>query len=165
MDRHAWVHYTCTCTVCTYFYMHIIHCAHVRMSLAALTWYRYFYMHNIHKSADLCNSLAKVAKKLCTSYVGPEALAPLTARPIGVGETARRIIDKAIMKVLKEDILEAAGTSQLCAVMSLDVKQPFMKCPRFLMTLKQFYSSMLPMHSTTSIALQHFITYIHSVHH
>ena len=89
-------------------------------TLCTCTYVSALYMHGIsicttYKSADLCNSLAQVAKKLCTSYVDPQALAPLTARPIGVGETARRIIDKAIMKVLKEDILEAAGTYQLCA--------------------------------------------------
>ena len=78
-------------------------------------------------SADLCNSLALVAKKLCTSYVDSEGLAPLTAsrlialdkcpgvRPIGVGETSRRIISKAILSVIKLDVLEAAGTLQLCA--------------------------------------------------
>ena len=80
-----------------------------------------------NKSADLCNSLAQVAKKLCTSYVDPQALAPLMAsrliavdkcpgvRPIGVGKLLDESIGKAIMTVLKEDILEAAGTSQLCA--------------------------------------------------
>ena len=36
-------------------------------------------------------------------------------RPIGVGETVQRIIAKAVLSVLKEDIQEAAGSSQLCA--------------------------------------------------
>ncbi len=36
-------------------------------------------------------------------------------RPIGVGETVRRIIGKAILAVIKVDVLEAAGTLQLCA--------------------------------------------------
>ena len=38
-------------------------------------------------------------------------------RPIGVGETVQRIIAKAVLSVLKEDIREAAsaGSSQLCA--------------------------------------------------
>ena len=30
-------------------------------------------------SADLCNSLASVARKLCTTYVDPRGIAPLTA--------------------------------------------------------------------------------------
>ena len=78
-------------------------------------------------SADLCNSLASVARKLCTNYVDPRGIAPLTAsrlialdkcpgvRPIGIGETSRRIIGKAILAVIKYDILEAAGSLQLCA--------------------------------------------------
>ena len=36
-------------------------------------------------------------------------------RPIGIGETARRIIAKAILAVIKPDIQEAAGSVQLCA--------------------------------------------------
>ena len=34
---------------------------------------------------------------------------------IGIGETSRRIIGKAIFAVIKYDILEAAGALQLCA--------------------------------------------------
>ncbi len=68
-------------------------------------------------STDLCSSIASVARKLCTTYVDPEVLAPLTAsrlialdkcpgvRPIGVGETVRRIIGKAILAVIKVDVL------------------------------------------------------------
>ena len=68
-----------------------------------------------------------VARSICTSQVDPKGLAPLTAcrllaldkcpgvRPIGVGETFRRIIIKAILYVIGEDIKEAAGSSQLCA--------------------------------------------------
>ena len=36
-------------------------------------------------------------------------------RPIGIGEVPRRIIAKAILKILKDDIGEAAGPLQLCA--------------------------------------------------
>ena len=35
--------------------------------------------------------------------------------PIGVGEIVRRIISKAVLFVIKSDVLEAAGTLQLCA--------------------------------------------------
>ena len=80
-----------------------------------------------HPLADLCNCLALVAKRLCTEHVNPDGVAPLLAsrlitidkcpgvRPIGVGETSRRIIGKAVLTALKEDILDATGTSQLCA--------------------------------------------------
>ena len=77
-------------------------------------------------SVDLCNSLAVVARRIC-SYVDPEGLAPFTAcrlialdkcpgiRPIGVGETSRRIIGKAILSALMPYIQESAGSLQLCA--------------------------------------------------
>ena len=81
-----------------------------------------------HKASDdLCNSLALVAKKICTEFVDPHCLTPFTAcrlialdkcpgvRPIGVCEVARRIISKAILAIIKPEIQEAAGTLQLCA--------------------------------------------------
>ena len=36
-------------------------------------------------------------------------------RPIGIGETSRRIIAKAVLQVVKQDILDAAGCLQWCA--------------------------------------------------
>ena len=36
-------------------------------------------------------------------------------RPIGIGETARRILGKAILAVVGGDIQETADTQQLCA--------------------------------------------------
>ena len=78
-------------------------------------------------SADLCNSLASTAKRLCTEYVDPKGIEALVAsklialdkcpgiRPIGVGETVRRIINKAISSVIKDDVQEVAGALQLCA--------------------------------------------------
>ena len=78
-------------------------------------------------SIDLCNSLAATARRLCTTLVDPKSISALLScrllaldknpgvRPIGVGETPRRIIAKAILSIVKEDIQEAAGTQQLCA--------------------------------------------------
>ena len=78
-------------------------------------------------SADLCQALAEVAKRLCTTYVDPESIAPFVAcrlialdknpgvRPIGIGNTARIIIAKSVLMIIKGDIQEAAGTTQLCA--------------------------------------------------
>ena len=78
-------------------------------------------------STDLCNSLPLVTRRICTTYVDPQGLAPLRAsrlitldkcpgvRPIGVEERVRRIIGKAILAVIKLDVLEASGTFQLCA--------------------------------------------------
>ncbi len=78
-------------------------------------------------SNDLCHSLAASAKRLCTDMVDPIATAPLLAcrlialnkcpgvRPIGIGDTSRRIIAKAILTITKGDIQEATGSIQLCA--------------------------------------------------
>ena len=78
-------------------------------------------------SNDLCHSLAITAQRLCTDFVDPSAVAPFLAchlialnknpgvRPIGIGDTARRIIAKAILMVTRLDIQEAAGSLQLCA--------------------------------------------------
>ena len=78
-------------------------------------------------SNDLCCSLALVARKLCTSCVDPDGIIAMVAcrlialnkcpgvRPIGVGEVVRRIIAKAVLSIVKLDVLEAAGCLQLCA--------------------------------------------------
>ena len=62
-----------------------------------------------------------------TSFVDPNALSHFLAcrlialdkcpgvRPIGICEAARRIISKAILFVLRDDIQDAAGSMQLCA--------------------------------------------------
>ena len=78
-------------------------------------------------SNDLCKGLASVARRLCTSFMDPAGIVGLVASrlialdkhpgvcPIGVGEVVRRIISRAILSVVKLDILEAACYSQLCA--------------------------------------------------
>ncbi len=78
-------------------------------------------------SNSLCESLALTARSLCFEYVDPSSLAPLLAsrlialdknpgvRPIGIGETPRRIIAKDILHVTRGDIQDAAGSVQLCA--------------------------------------------------
>ena len=78
-------------------------------------------------SNNLCQALAEVAKKLCTTSVDSQGLSALVAcrlipldkcpgvRPIGIGETARRIIAKAIMRVARADITHAVGSIQVCA--------------------------------------------------
>ena len=78
-------------------------------------------------SDDFCSSLAAVAKNLCTQLVDLSGLSALVAgilialdknpgiRPIEIGEVSRRIIGKAILRILHTDIQEAAGSLQLCA--------------------------------------------------
>ena len=86
-------------------------------------------------SGDLTKAMAKMAQKMCIEEIfraeeGSEVssleayvacrLVPLGkddngVRPIGIGEVLRRIIGKAIVSVLKPDILKSAGSLQLCA--------------------------------------------------
>ena len=78
-------------------------------------------------SSDLCNNIALMARRICTEYVDPEGLSSFTAcrlialdknpgvRPIGVREVVRRIIGKAVLGLLKEDVQRATGYIQLCA--------------------------------------------------
>ena len=36
-------------------------------------------------------------------------------RPIDIGDTARRLITKAVLSVIKDDIIDVSGPTQLCA--------------------------------------------------
>jgi len=78
-------------------------------------------------SVDLCSALAAFGRRLCiddlpfstlSAYVGCR-LIPLDkqpgVRPIGVCEVVRRIVGKAVLMVISNDIQSAAGTLQLCA--------------------------------------------------
>ena len=81
-----------------------------------------------HKGAsrDLCASLASVAIRISTSYVHPSSIAPLLAcrlialdkhpgvRPIGIGDTARRIIANAVLSITQPDIQDTSGCQQMC---------------------------------------------------
>ncbi len=92
--------------------------------LDALSWRRLCTSFKT-ASQELCHSLALSARRLCTDLVDPACIAPLLAcrlialnknpgvRPIGIGDTARRIMAKAILSVTKQDLQEAAGPMQL----------------------------------------------------
>ena len=94
--------------------------------LAAKDWRRICTSFNQH-SADLCDAIAAVTKRLCTEYVDPNSVESLMAcrlialnknpgvRPIGVSETLRRIIGKAILTTIADDVQRSAGSVQLCA--------------------------------------------------
>ena len=78
-------------------------------------------------SSDLCEAIASLAKRICTAFMDPKGLEAFVAcrlialdkcpgvRPIGIGETLRRIIGKAISITLKYDIQDVVGPLQLCA--------------------------------------------------
>ena len=75
----------------------------------------------------LCDSIARLARRLCTEEVPFQYIESLTAcrlialdknpgiRPIGIGEILRRIIGKCVMTVTKGDITESSGPLQTCA--------------------------------------------------
>ena len=102
-------------------------------------------------STDLCHSLALCARRLCTEYIDPCVTAPLLTsrlialdkkpgvRPIGVGDTARRIIAKAILTVTRSDIQDAAGSMQLCAgqIASIEAGIHAVRPVSMMMKLKQ----------------------------
>ena len=78
-------------------------------------------------SADLCNAIASLARRICSTYVDPTGLMPFVAcrlialdkcpgvRPIGIGETLRRIVNRAVVTALSDNIQHAAGPLQTCA--------------------------------------------------
>ena len=76
-------------------------------------------------SGDLATAIAKMAKVLCVEDRSDSVMALMSCRlipldkdpglrPIGIGEILRRIIGKAVVKVLKMDIQEEAGDLQMC---------------------------------------------------
>ena len=80
-----------------------------------------------HQPTYISESLANTARRLCSEYVDPSAISALVAcrlialdkcpgvRPIGVAETVRRVIGKAIATAISNNIQEAAGPLQVCA--------------------------------------------------
>ena len=77
-------------------------------------------------SNTLCEAMSAVARRMATELLDPQGLEAFLAnrlipldecpglRPIGIGETPRRIISKTIVSFLKDDIRTSAGPLQLC---------------------------------------------------
>ena len=77
-------------------------------------------------SEELRGILAEKARRMCTEYMDPEVLdaylnnrlIPLDknpgVRPVGIGEVERRAIGKAVLIVLGDDVVNAAGVDQMC---------------------------------------------------
>ena len=80
-----------------------------------------------NEPSELCSSIAKLTRSLCSIVQEDNSLEPLLAsrliplnknpglRPIGIGETLRRVIGKTVAKVLKKDVVESVGSLQVCA--------------------------------------------------
>ena len=78
--------------------------------------------------------MAAVAGRISTEYVDPVGLSAFVAsrlialdkclgvRPIGIGKVSRRIIRKAILQVVRNDVQEVAGARQCCAGQSSGVE-------------------------------------------
>ena len=78
-------------------------------------------------SVGLCEALASVARRLCTAHLVPSVLMPFQScrlipldkcpgvRPIGIGDVPRRIVSKAVLYAIGDDIVSAAGPLQTCA--------------------------------------------------
>ena len=84
--------------------------------------------HSFH----LAEAISALAKRLCSEQIHPDSMQQLTAgrlipldkgldkdgnigiRPIGIGETLRRIIGKSVMSVFKRDLQNAGGCLQTC---------------------------------------------------
>ena len=79
------------------------------------------------KTDELCDAIAMMARRISTSHVDPKLtksfvacrLIPLDkkpgVRPVGIGEVLRRIIGKAVMTILKKDVVSATAPVQVCA--------------------------------------------------
>ena len=77
---------------------------------------------------QLGDEIASLSKRLCSEEIPYEYISSLmscrlvplkkldnSVRPVGIGETLRRIISKAVVSMLKQDILCASGCIQTCA--------------------------------------------------
>ena len=99
-------------------------------NLDADGWRRILVSRNFGQyNTDLCKAIAKMARIMCTEECNIDngrdmesflscKLIPLDKspgiRPIGIGETLRRIIGKAVMSIAKSKLIETVGCLQTC---------------------------------------------------
>ena len=80
------------------------------------------------KSVELCDAIALMARRLSTAFLDPDTLQPFIAcrlvpldkkpgvRPVGIGEVLRRIVGKAVMRIVQRDMVSATAPIQVsCA--------------------------------------------------
>ena len=91
-------------------------------------FFQHILLHKNFKGAgqSLRDELARFARLIATEFIDPQIIQPYLnsrliplnkcpgVRPIGVGETVRRIVGKAIAWTLKLDIQKTAGPLQVC---------------------------------------------------
>lgn len=77
---------------------------------------------SFHDASQQCEAIAAVTHRLCTTLVDPKALRGFTCgrllaldkqpgvRPIGIGKVSRRIVCKAVLSVIKEEILRVSSS-------------------------------------------------------
>ena len=99
-------------------------------------------------STDLCSVIASANCRLCVDFVDPHCLRAFVAcrlitldkcpgvHPIGIGEVIRRVVSKAILSVLKFDILHAAGLVRCVQARIQGVKLRFMPYAIYIINLK-----------------------------
>ena len=93
----------------------------------AESWQRFLCSKSFKTSSrDLCEAIAGTVRKIATAHIIPEHLSAFTAsrlipldkkpgiRPIGVGETLRRICGRTITTLLKPEIVECTAPLQAC---------------------------------------------------
>lgn len=79
-------------------------------------------------SDDLCHAIARMTCKICSRKLKGEDLSVLAAycrfiplkkspglRPIGIDEVLRRVMEKAVMQVVKQDVVNVTQCEQSCA--------------------------------------------------
>ena len=88
-------------------------------------------------SDSLCKALARCAKRLCSTHINHQVVSPLLAcrlialdkclgvRPIGIGNTSRRIMLKAILKVVKGESKKPLVQSNCAPGRSLESRLRF----------------------------------------
>ena len=91
-------------------------------------FFQHILLHKNFKGAgqSLREELARFSRLVATEFIDPQIIQPYLnsrliplnkcpgVRPIGVGETVRRIVGKAIAWTLKSDIQKTAGPLQVC---------------------------------------------------
>ncbi|XP_064384670.1 uncharacterized protein LOC135333619 [Halichondria panicea] len=103
---------------------HLWLCRTLRPGRIPMAEVMYLFQESVRRTlSPTCHGCEKTLHLLCSP---PPLIAPFLAcrlialnknpgvRPIGIGDTARRIIAKATLSLIKHDIQEASGCIQLC---------------------------------------------------